>query len=608
SDRLADDPDGMAAFSSRGPVEDSRYKPDVVAPGTFIISTRSSVASGTGWGEGNAYYEYMGGTSMATPLVAGATALVRQFYTDEEGITPSAALVKATLINGATDINPGQYGTGAGREIPGPRPTNVAGWGRVNIAHSIFPAAPRRLLYEDQTTGLNTGATDTYTYTVLDSSEPFQVTLVWNDYPASTASNGGLVNDLDLEITGPGGTYHPNGLSTADRVNNVENIDIASPQTGLYVVTVSAYNVPQGPQPYALVASGAITLYTAPPPHITAISPARGVNTGTVHVTLSGTGFAAGAAVKLTHSGRPDIVGSNVTVPSTTTLTCDFDLDGAPIGPRDVVVTNPDGQRGTLAAGFTILLPPAPDVTVDKSVVGSDFQPGDPVTFTLRVSNQGQKTAHHPVVSDPLPSEIVNHSWTSPLPITLVTGTSYRWNLPPLTVGAGVVITIYGRVANGSVGSVHWPVVNTASVSDPDDITPGNNTDSASLGKAYVYLPLILRTWPPVPGAATLNAIDNSDGDENYTVSWSAADRATTYLLQEATNSSFSNATTAYSGTATSVEITGQARGVTYYYRVQGHNSWGAGGWSNIQSVLVPELDPVVNGDFESGTYGWTEY
>ena len=53
---------------------------------------------------------------MATPLTAGAAALVRQFYTDspQSIANPSAALIKATIINGATDMNPGQYGTGVG--------------------------------------------------------------------------------------------------------------------------------------------------------------------------------------------------------------------------------------------------------------------------------------------------------------------------------------------------------------------------------------------------------------------------------------------------------------------------------------------------------------
>ena len=134
---------GMAAFSSRGPALDGRIKPDIVAPGTWIASTKSSVASGGGWGAIDSNYMYMGGTSMATPLTAGAAALIRQYYTDRESITPSAALIKATMVNGATDIYPGQYGTGGTQEIPVTRPTNVAGWGRVDVQDSIFPTGAR---------------------------------------------------------------------------------------------------------------------------------------------------------------------------------------------------------------------------------------------------------------------------------------------------------------------------------------------------------------------------------------------------------------------------------------------------------------------------------
>ena len=274
SDYMADDITGLAAFSSRGPVLDYRYKPDVVAPGTFIASTRSSMASETGWGEIDANYMYMGGTSMATPLTAGAAAIVRQYYTDVRSYTPSAALIKATLINGATDIYPGQYGTSTTQEIPTTRPTNVAGWGRVNIQNSIFPTAPRAMTYEDQITGLSTGASDVYTYQITSSAEPFRVTLAWTDYPGSPAANGALVNDLDLTITGPSGTiYYPNNAlasggtpsATYDRVNNLEGIDIASPTTGVYTVTVSGYSVPQGPQPYAMVVSGIFPMVNTAP-------------------------------------------------------------------------------------------------------------------------------------------------------------------------------------------------------------------------------------------------------------------------------------------------------------------------------------------------------
>jgi hypothetical protein len=252
-DPLSNNTNGLAAFSSRGPTDDGRIKPDIVTPGTNIASVRSSLAASTGWGEIDPYYVYMGGTSVSTPLAAGVATLVREFYQDNRGITPSAALIKATLINGATDITPGQYGTGSTQEIPNPpRPNNVEGWGRVNLENSIFPAGPRTLSYDDEPLGLSTGATTTYVYTVTTPGQLLVTTLAWSDYPGALAANGGLVNDLDLSITTPGGTL----LRPADLLNNVEGVDVAA-VSGVYTITVYGYNVPQGPQPYALLVSGA---------------------------------------------------------------------------------------------------------------------------------------------------------------------------------------------------------------------------------------------------------------------------------------------------------------------------------------------------------------
>ena len=209
SDHVSDNPDGMAAFSSRGPVLDGRYKPDLVAPGTNILSVRSSQASGSGWGSYNSDYMWMGGTSMSTPLTAGASALMRQYLIEEKGFaTPSAALIKASLLNSAMDMSPGQYGTGAAREIPEGVPNDVEGWGRLNLADGIFPAAPFDILYVDETDGLSTGEFEEYEISVTDPGEALKINLVWTDYPGSPVSQSGLVNDLDLQITDPSSTVY----------------------------------------------------------------------------------------------------------------------------------------------------------------------------------------------------------------------------------------------------------------------------------------------------------------------------------------------------------------------------------------------------------------
>ena len=256
SDKLADNIEGLAAFSGRGPTDDGRIKPDVVAPGTFIISLRSSAAFADDlWGDYDAYYRYSGGTSMSTPIVAGIAALVRQYYVQNESRAPSAALLKATIINGAHNMTPGQYGTGATQEMQ-TRPDYAQGWGRVDIENSLFPALPRIMRYYDNSTGLSTSQYWNVSYNVNNSSEPLRVTLVWSDYPGVPYAGITLVNNLDLIVTGPDGTYYGNGAP--DNRNNVEQVELISPSSGSYIIRVNGINIPQGPQPFAIVISGAL--------------------------------------------------------------------------------------------------------------------------------------------------------------------------------------------------------------------------------------------------------------------------------------------------------------------------------------------------------------
>jgi len=167
-DALSNNPSGMAAFSSRGPTDDGRIKPDIVAPGTNIISARShDPDAGTGWGVYDGNYIYEGGTSMSAPLTAGAVALVREWLTRIKGVNdPSAALMKAVLLNGAADMSPGQYGTGATLEVPAQRPNNVTGWGRVDLVESLNPPLPRKVWFKEHNSGLSTGGTAVYTLTI----------------------------------------------------------------------------------------------------------------------------------------------------------------------------------------------------------------------------------------------------------------------------------------------------------------------------------------------------------------------------------------------------------------------------------------------------------
>ncbi|UCD84576.1 MAG: S8 family serine peptidase [Deltaproteobacteria bacterium] len=257
------DPENVADFSSQGPTDDGRYKPTIGAPGDYLNSAYGDNNISTF----NCNYQQMSGTSMACPATAGAAALIRQYFTDGyypsgtpdpgDAFSPSAALIKAILVNSGKNMS-GSYIGGA---IPG----TGQGWGRILLDDTLFfPGDTKGLVVIDETSGLNTGETAVYTYYV-DGNNPLEISLVWTDYPSTPSAMINLVNDLNLVVTGPSGTYLGNNYSggesvpggSADYLNVVENVQINSPLAGSYTIMISALNVPQGPQPYALVVTGA---------------------------------------------------------------------------------------------------------------------------------------------------------------------------------------------------------------------------------------------------------------------------------------------------------------------------------------------------------------
>jgi len=247
SDLVANKPEGMVAFSSRGPVLNNRVKPDIVAPGTAILSARSLVARGTGWGlSSDPLYFFEGGTSMATPLVAGCAAVVREFLSQRTP-TPSAALVKAMLINGAQIIK-GQYNPS---EVGVP-PDNSQGFGRADLAATVGPYPQGTTVdFKDEATALDTGGEEHTAHTINAANRTLKVTLVWTDLPGEA-----LQNDLDLIVTtSDGSVFHgnrPAGATDFDRSNNVEQVMVPNVPTGNVDVNVRAFRATQ-PQTYALV-------------------------------------------------------------------------------------------------------------------------------------------------------------------------------------------------------------------------------------------------------------------------------------------------------------------------------------------------------------------
>ncbi len=260
----------IADFSSRGPCEDGRIKPDVVAPGTWVSSLRSAVGNPLNASQViDGYYQYMGGTSQSGPHVSGAAAVFVQYYREilPDAGTPSPALVKAALIHSAVDMNP----SGAASV-----PNLSEGWGRVDLTQ-IISTYPQTQEYLDQTERLSTGQIYERRIVVADTNSPLKITLVYTDVPGLPAAIPALVNDLDVELVAPDGRRYrgnqfefgqsvpdaPNG----DSVNNVEGILLRSPLPGEYFIHVIARNVAEDAvvdaaevvdQDFALVVSGII--------------------------------------------------------------------------------------------------------------------------------------------------------------------------------------------------------------------------------------------------------------------------------------------------------------------------------------------------------------
>jgi subtilisin family serine protease len=256
SDFISNNPNGIAMFSSRGPTLDGRTKPDVVAPGTNILSTRSQVPGASDlWGMYNKWYAYSGGTSMATPLTAGAALIARQKLQKLEHAAPSAALVKGLLMHTADDLFPGQFGEigkERGQELITHRPNSDEGFGRVNVDRILN--LPLRIV--DEKLGVAQGQELSYELAIDQPAAKIWATLVYSDAPASSNAAKTLVNDLDIEIRTPSGKV----LTVADRTNNNEIVETENAEIGTYTIVVKGIKVPQGKdgkQPFALLISAA---------------------------------------------------------------------------------------------------------------------------------------------------------------------------------------------------------------------------------------------------------------------------------------------------------------------------------------------------------------
>jgi hypothetical protein len=314
----ADSAFDVAFFSSGGPVDDGRVKPDLLAPGTHVVGTRSRAEGYTGDGvcdpgfpDSPALYTWSSGTSHAAPAVSGAAALVYTRLRRERGAAPSPALVKAFLLNSTRYL----AGAGGGDDLPSPR----QGWGLLDLERALDDTA--RLVVDRGTPFRVGGDVREFTCLPVDPSRPVRVTLVWTDAPGSPGP-APAVNDLDLEVETNGGLYRGNRFARdrstqggdRDPRNNVEGVWLPAGGGPLRVrvratslvgdgvpgdlfltdqdFALVAYNVRQAPAPLLRVVSSTVEAEDGGAPE-----PGGAAD---VHLTLANGGTAAAPADRVT--------------------------------------------------------------------------------------------------------------------------------------------------------------------------------------------------------------------------------------------------------------------------------------------------------------------
>lgn len=278
----------------------------------------------------------------------------------------------------------------------------------------------------------------------------------------------------------------------------------------------------------------------------------------------------------------------------------------------------------TLALGFTFLLShfqvqaQSASETAEaalqarKEVSSDEAEPGDVLTYTITVSNSGDSSAGT-WLTDVLPAQLsyASDSLTATLGTWGVEDGTITWTAE-LSGGESAMV-MFGAEVSSAVPRDSW-ITNTVEISGPSQSLTRSVEVYVPPDVYYVYLPRLVRRWPPVPYAPTLDEIVNADEDQNYRVSWSydasypAETVPDSYVLQEAEDSNFTQDVRNFDPavdpdcgtTSTGYYCDIDNDSGTYYYRVAGENQHGMGPWSNVEQAYVWSYDDDFS-DYESG-------
>ncbi len=403
--------DSVTDFTSFGPADDGRLKPDLSGPGCEVGSDSGVTSCDS---SSDTAYTSKCGTSMAAPTVCGLSALLLQDFRQQYPTLPDFrnSTLKVLLAHTAVDL-----------ENPGP--DYKTGYGSVRIKPAVDLERSGNFIQNQVTQG------QTYQLFVIVATGDTQlkVTLAWDDVPGTPNVNPALVNDLDLRVyNSTNQQFYPWTLSPtnpsanavrtqADHLNNIEQVVIDNPPPGAYRVEVVGYNVPSGPQPFSLAAtpylvncsSAGIAVLDRPKYACDGTAALRVVdcdlNTSntvvdTVTVTLSSTSEPAGETVVLTETAAESAAFLGTLALSTT------DAPGVLlVAPGDTVtLTYNDADHGdgqpaavTTTAVVDCAAPTASNVLVNP------INPRD-ATITLTTNEPAQVTVRYGRACDSLTS------------------------------------------------------------------------------------------------------------------------------------------------------------------------------------------------------------
>lgn len=239
--------DGMTGFSSWGPCDDGRIKPDISAPGCQSGGDGGVTSCSA---SGNNSYTTMCGTSMASPTVCGLSALLIEDYRNQFGELPDPRNSTLKALFAHTAVDRGNVG-----------PDYQFGYGSVRIQPAVDTLRAGRSIENS----VNHGETFSVVAAVGQGASELKITLAWDDAPGTPLVIPSLVNDLDLQVYSPSGvqsfpwTLDPLNPSASavrnqsDHINNIEQVLVNSPEPGMWRIEVSGTLIPAGPQVFSLV-------------------------------------------------------------------------------------------------------------------------------------------------------------------------------------------------------------------------------------------------------------------------------------------------------------------------------------------------------------------